>query len=98
MSHEHQRRSDSDVPPRPDFVDVAYKGGKIAAMLVLGGGFLLTVRDRIELIPKHEIRLASLESRQAALVGKMEYLVGGMEALTGKKYRPVTRQGREPTE
>lgn len=91
MSHEHQRRVDADAPPKVDVVDVTYKAGKIAAMVFVGGGFLLAVRDRLELIPKHESRIEVLETRQMALIGKMEYLVGGMEALTGKKYRPLRR-------
>lgn len=88
MSHEHRREGDQEPPTKAELVDGAYKVGKILVMLFVGGGFLLTIRDRIEAIPVLQKDVVDLKMKSSEAERQLAYLVGGMEALTGRKYRP----------
>lgn len=92
MPHEHQRRQDDDEAPKVDLLDAAYKGGKIAAMLILGGGFILSIRDKIEAVPVLQREVSALKLEASEQKQMLSYLVGGMEVMTGKKYRPGRRE------
>lgn len=95
MSHEHQRREDDDAQPKVDVIDALYKGGKIAAMLVIGGGFILSIRDKIEAVPVLQKDVNELKQKSSEQERMLSYLVGGMEQMTGKKYRGRRNGGGE---
>lgn len=71
-----------------DILEVGYKAGKIAAMLFIGGGFILSLRDKIEAVPvlQKEVSILKVESQNQKEM--LIYIVGGMEQMTGRKYKP----------